>query len=440
MPSRRGSALEFALLVTIVVSTGTSLASAQRERVLHRFLINTADGLQPDGGLVADKAGNLYGTTFQGGSAGLGTVYELSRPAKPGGAWTEIILHDFLAGSDGAGPVGSLTIDQEGNLFGTTFYGGVGVNGNSNGTAFELSPPSVGGEWSYSVIASFDNDIVAINPLGGMVLDGQGNLYGVSGGGVGNGVYCGDYPCGNVFELQPPKQAGEPWTGQSIYNFFTQGTTDGIGPSGLMLGSDGSLYGTTGSGGTTDSGTVFKLTPPPKVKGAGVFWNETILYNFSPSDGAPIGGVIAGPKGTFFGTTEITGVFRYGTIYQLIPEGGLWTESVLYNFSGGDDGGYPVGGVVSDKVGNLYGTALGGAVQDNGECLPGGAGTVFRLSPPAVSGGPWSETTLHDFAGGSDGCNPVGRLLLGELSLFGVSEYGGNPKYGLGGTVFRIAK
>jgi uncharacterized repeat protein (TIGR03803 family) len=174
-------------------------------------------------------------------------------------------------------------MDKNGNLFGTTLFGG-GVN--SNGTAFELSPPTVlGGSWTYTVIASFDSGVVALNPSG----HAAGNLYGFSGGGNNSFTNCGGN-CGNIFELQPPAVLGGAWTASSIYE-FNGGTTDGFGPSGLIVGPGGLLYGTTGEGGPQDFGTFFKLT-----QASGGAWTEKILYEFTSANGAPFGGCSRGRK------------------------------------------------------------------------------------------------------------------------------------------------
>jgi len=423
------SILHFALLGLVV--TAASSAVAQVEVVLHAFNPNNGDGVLPDGGLVAGKFGYLYSTTNQGGSAGWGTVYEMIPPTGAGGAWTETILHSFQNGSDGAEPVGSLTVDDSGDLFGTTFYGGLGINQNSYGIAFELTPPAdPSGQWTYTILCNFDSGTVAINPNGGMILDEHGNLYGTSDAGTTNEFYCGDYPCGNVYELQPPSTSGGSWTGRSIYNFFTQGTTDGIGPNGIVFG-PGVIYGTTTEGGENNSGTIFQLTPPDRPNGT---WTEKILYNFLLGYGSPLGGLVLGPKGSLFGSTQVGGPHGYGSIYQMTLEEGTWNENILYSFTGGSDGGYPVS-VMRGEDGNLYGATSGGAIQNGEGCLPGGAGTEFALTP--TSGG-WQEITLHQFAGGTDGCNPAGRPLQRSNSLFGVTEYGGSPPYGLGGTVFRV--
>jgi hypothetical protein len=238
-----------------------------------------------------------------------------------------------------------------------------------------------------------------------------------------------------VFQLQPPSSSGGTWTSTSIYNFLSSGDSDGIGPGGVIFGPDGSLYGITGGGGTNGVGTLFKLIPPATSGGS---WKEKILYNFASDQANPIGNLILGPKGSFFGIA-LSGTAHAGSIFQLIPpsEGTGWTESVLYNFAGGSDGAYPAGGLVRDPLGNLYGVTGGGGGSAS-NCLSSGCGTLFELSPPATSGGSWTKVTLHSFAGGRDGGNPTNSLLLYRGALLGTTAYGGTPNDGTGGTVFRF--
>jgi uncharacterized repeat protein (TIGR03803 family) len=437
MPSKnltlRSSYMVYLAFLLVFVVGMLSLAAGQAEILIYRFNPNSGDGYNPASGLAADSAGNLYGVTSQGGSAQWGIVFELSPPTSEVHAWTETILHDFTNGTDGANPFGALTFDHSGNLYGATLFGGVGVNGNSNGTVFELTPPSSpGGTWGYAVIASFDSGVVAINPGGPLAIDADGNIYGYSQGGADIFTVCGG-PCGNIFELQPPVAPGGAWTGTSIYDFAVNNSSDGVGPNSVIVGGEGVLYGTTGGGGTGDDGTFFKLTPPGESGGT---WTEKILYDFTAASSVPFGGLIVGSKGTYFGTTE--GPNSLGTVFQLTPpaDGHGWKESILYSFIGGHEGSTPMG-VVSDKAGNLYGVTINGGIE-NQSCIDGGCGAVYELSPPAAPGGAWTETTLHTFAGGTDGGNPKGPLVLRKGLLYGATSYGGTPNAGSGGTIFRV--
>jgi uncharacterized repeat protein (TIGR03803 family) len=216
------------------------------EKILHNFTDSVADGANPYSGLILDKAGNLYGTTYNGGAYGWGTVFKLS-PAN-GGTWTVTILHSFNNnGIDGTLPAGPLTFDAAGNLYGTTSYGGTNY-----GTIFELTPQT-GGGWNEEILYTFINGNEGSNPIypgAIVVLDKAGNIYGVSSGGSGL--------TGTVFELSP--QAGGTWAFNVLYDFNDLGTT-GEAPVGVILDSHGNLYGVTAGGGTDNVGTAFEIIP-----------------------------------------------------------------------------------------------------------------------------------------------------------------------------------
>ncbi|HLW71714.1 MAG TPA: choice-of-anchor tandem repeat GloVer-containing protein [Candidatus Binataceae bacterium] len=228
--------------------------------------------------------------------------------------------------------------------------------------------------------------------------------------------------------------------GESVLYSFSGGA-DGGSPFGdLVLGVNGALYGTTTEGGVPNCppfsgcGTVFELTPP---SGSGGAWTETVLYAFNGgSDGqSPEAALLAGPNGVFYGTTAGDGVTTFGTVFELMPPsiaGGAWTETVLYNFTGGIDGGVPQGTLVSDNNGVLYGATT---VSNPG------LGVIFSLSPPAVSGGAWTETVLFPFSLGVEGSDPEAGLLLDGASglLYGTTNFGGPPLIGGGGATLGAA-
>jgi uncharacterized repeat protein (TIGR03803 family) len=307
------------------------------ETVLHSFGVSP-DGALPFAGLVADGQGNLYGTTEDGGSAGLGAVYEVSPPAAGHTTWTEQIIHNFTgAPGDGAQPQSVLLIDKTGNLYGTTTHGGT-INGG-NGTVFELSPPS-GGQtgWTETILYSFGHGPDGNVPLAGVIEDGSGNLYGTTQGG-------GTCNCGVVFELSPPAGQQGSWTENILYD-FQGGNKDGLGPvAGVIFDSLGNLYGTTAEGGSTsNAGTVFKLTPPSGGVGQ---WTETILYKFT-NGGEPFG-LVMNQATDLFGTTYLG-----DSLYELKPPAvgkTTWKEKPLTEFRNG----LPSGGVILDTHGNLYG-------------------------------------------------------------------------------------
>jgi len=402
-------------LGTVVMFPGSTFAA---ERVIHTFT-GGKDGIGSND-LIADRAGNLYGTTFNGGgSAGAGTVYELSPPTQQGGAWTETILYSFsyaLLGN-GIGPKAGLAMDSAGNLFGTTWLGGPA----GGGLVFELSPPpQKGGAWTYSLLYDFSAPNDGYSPQARLLLDHAGNLYGTTTAGGTGGCAGG---CGGVFKLAPPAQPGGAWNETVLFNFSGTFETGGGTSGGLTMDERGALYGTTYSGSGGQSGTVFRLTPPRTV---GKHWAHTVLYAFAGgADGtAPEAEVVFDKNGNLYGTTNYGGNggpncfgTSCGTVFQLTSTpSGPWTHTLLYSFNGGTDGGYGYAGpaLTLDTAGNLYGTTpIGGDPNCGGGT---GCGTVFRLTPPAVQGGSWTEAILHRFAGGSDGAGP-GGLTFGKGNL-----------------------
>ncbi len=412
---------------------GTHMATAQ-ESVIYSFVYGGSDALYPFAGLTADGAGNFYGTSVYGGTVGApfsfdGTAYELS-PAS-GGAWTEKVLYSFgVYTGDGTEPYGGVIFDSKGNLYGTTNAGGA----NGQGAVFELSPGS-GGAWTEKLIYSFKGGLTdgASPRRGNLVFDSKGNLYGTTFTGGANGATPYD---GTVFELSPG--TGGTWTEKIIHNFGAN-TTDGISPvSGLTFDAAGNLYGTTDLGGVFNYGTVYELTP-----GTGGTWTETVLHSFDINgvDGAnPLAGVIIDAQGNLYGNTQIGGSYgngnHLGTVYELSKVGGVWTEQVLYSFTGNangtTDGVTPVGNLIFDAAGNLYGTTFAGGVEISSE------GTVYELSR---SGGTWTEKILYAFAAAlSDGHAPESSLVFDAAgNLYGTTSSGGTNSVGQYGTVFKLA-
>src|ERR1039458_10243465 len=223
------------------------------ETVLHNFVANGTDGYYPWAGLAFDRFGNLYGTTQDGGTYVVGTVFELT-PAG-GGNWTETVLHNFNNnGTDGIIPLAGLIFDAAGNLYGTTTEGGT----PGGGTVFELTPAG-GGSWTEKVLYNFNyNGTDGWGPQVGLVFDAAGNLYGTT-------PWGGTYTDGTVFELTPAGSGG--WTETVLHNFNEFGNGDGYYPlAGLILDAAGNLYGTTSVGGTYyNYGTVFELQLPPTL-------------------------------------------------------------------------------------------------------------------------------------------------------------------------------
>jgi uncharacterized repeat protein (TIGR03803 family) len=441
------------------------------ETVLHNFR-GGSDGSNAEGGLVFDTLGNLYGTTNLGGGHSAGTVFQMS--PRQGGGWTETVIHNFGSGTDGAYPAFSgLVIDAMGNLYGTTQQGGM----HTFGTAFVVKPRS-GGGWTETVLHAFNSDgFDGVSPEVGVILDSHGNVFGTTlkGGTHNRGTFYelapqqngtyketiqhsfqsmlqsgldGTTPMstlaldsagnvygttssggangfGTVFEFVPGTITA--WTEYILYN-FTFNAADGIYPqAGLILGSNGSFYGTTQEGGTKNAGTVFQLTPQ---QGGG--WQESVAYsfNFRGHDGAlSTAGLVSDAAGNFYGTTSKGGGNDSGTAFQLSPaQGGGWTETVMHNFGSGMDGAQPAAGMIADAAGNFYGTtAMGGSHN---------AGTVFEISPQ--QGGGWTSHTLHHFvANGTDGVSPFGGLVFDSAgNLYGTTAQGGTAGTG---TVFQLS-
>jgi uncharacterized repeat protein (TIGR03803 family) len=330
------------------------------EQVIYSFGASSTEGLEPFGGLILDKAGNLYGTTYNGGTAGAGTVFELS----PGsGGWTIQILHSFQNnGVDGANPTAALLRDGSGNLFGTTYAGG----SYSAGIAFELSPRN--GGWKEKVLHTFNNNGTdGSAPFAPLIADPQGNLYGTTVfGGVGS--CSGTQPgCGIVYELSPRPNGH--WR-EHVLHTFENATDGGLSGAPLLLIS-GNLYGTTGGGGAANGGVVFQLIREP----LGV-WKENILHAFSNSSGdgfGPEAALVIGPSGNLYGSTVSGGTNGGGTVFELSRQRGGWTEQILHNFSLSSEGYFPYAPVIFDSAGNIYGTTEGGGLYYGG--------TIYQIAP-----------------------------------------------------------
>jgi hypothetical protein len=425
--------------LALLMPGSARLAAAQTETVIHRFQNQYHGGLSPSGGLVADPTGALYGTTLLGGKRvhGLsyGAVYRLSPPSIAGGAWQEKVLYSFTAGGGGQNPNGGVLIEGK-----TSKVYGTAGSESGFGLVYELTP---GSPWTESVLYSFTGPDGS-DPNGGLISDDSGALYGTTSQGGTFTCNGGDTGCGVVYKLTPPTKASGAWTEQILYSF--QGGDDGSQPSGgLTFDRNGALYGLAFLGGSGAAGVVYKLTPPADRGG---LWTESVIHSFSgvlgSSEGAfPLGALTVDRTGRLYGTTNDFGQYGYGNVYQLTPPGsagGDWTETILYQFTGGSDGGVPDAGVVRGTNGALYGTtALGGQVTGgNGQCANGGfgCGTVFKLVPPSTRGGSWTETVLHAFSNFEGYPNsPV--LLLGN-DLYGITPQYNSDTTPAPGTAFQI--
>lgn len=339
-------------------------------------------------------------------------------------AQTLTVPHTFTGQHlDGADPEAGLIMDGAANLYGTTGFGGGYYNCGIEfgcGSVFKLTHRD--SAWILSPLYSFapipgDND--GAFPQGRVTFGPDGSLYGTTTYGGGGG--CTEFAngCGTVFNLKPSatacKTAVCQWTETVLYRFA--GGTDGSFPQGdLVFDHAGNVYGTAGGGGLGD-GVVYKLA---SSNGG---WTESILYRFTGGrdGGLPVGGVIFDKSGNLFGATESGGAYGYGAIYKLTPAGLGWIETVLYSFSGGADGFSPFAGLIFDNSGDLYGTtALGGGGSDHG-------GTVFMLSP---SNGKWAYTLIYSFKGGG---GPEGSLAMDAAdNLYGTTYQDGAYESGFG--------
>jgi|HubBroStandDraft_1064217.scaffolds.fasta_scaffold42217_2 uncharacterized repeat protein (TIGR03803 family) len=395
-------------------------------KVLHAFG-GSPDGSAPESNLIVDAKGDLYGTSYAGGTGtacldGCGTVFQLTPNGN--GSFTERVIHSFQGPLiDGQNPQAPLIFDAQGNLYGTTYSGGQSVS-RASGTVFKLSL-NPDGSWTETVLHSFNGALDGGDDggdlQGGLVFDRAGNLYGTTAGG-GTGTGCGAGPatgCGTVFELTPTVSGN--WR-ETILHDFTNNHSDGWNPeSGLIFDAEGSLYGTTFYGGAApmDGGTVFRLTP---VSGG---WQESVLYSFKcAADGcSPYSGLAFDTVGNLYGTTVGGGDTEGdGTVFKLAPNpNGTWTETVIHTFASGREGIYPYGGPILDAAGNVYGTTLDGG----GGTLTGcsnGCGTVYELIP--VSGG-YSEAILARFGNGDRGSGPLAGLVNARGTLYGTTAFGG---------------
>lgn len=455
-----------AWLAAVCLAAATApIARAETWRTLHNFAgaseLNT-DGAVPSGSLIMGPDRSLYGVTQvghpgPGNPDGQGTVFRLTPPAAGRTIWTETILHAFGGPGDGLLPKGTLVMDAGGALYGTTAIGGAGrlfaagggLIAAGDGTVFRLSPPSVaGGQWIETILHSFSGhgsvgeNADGVAPMDGLVLDASGNLYGeteyggpASAGGCPGGL-------GVVFELSPPHGTSG-WT-ETVLHSFASCDTYPISPGGgLTRDANGALYGHADGGFWQGHGRglVFQLTPPAT---GGTGWGFHTLYD-SASDNhgtqfAPRGPLTLDPFGTIFGTSGAGGKWGTGFIYRLVPPSGAdttWTLDNIYPYQK-NLGAYQVGlnggdGVTLDASGALY-----GALSQSGTGLA--AGTIYKLTPPASSGGDWKASTLLWFHVANGGAPDAPPLIDSHGTLYGTTPFGGRAGYAGygGGTVYQI--
>lgn len=382
-------------------------------------------------------------------------------------AQTFRVLHNFTKTQDGAFPATGVVIDRGGNLYGISQYG----ENNYGGVVYKMTHR--GSSWIFTPIHNFVRT-EGVQPAG-ITIGPDGNVYGANS--QGGGMGCGTNGCGTIFKLSPPARICAnlncPWPATVLYTFgggsdgfdprsaviFDQagslyGTTfyggdinyccgvvyelshaggswafnvlhafgqlgDGVYPQApVILDNAGNLYGTTEQGGTANQGTVFQMTPSPSG------WNETLLWSFlgSPDGSTPLGGVVADAAGNLYGSTDSGGTssncgsYGCGTVFAVSPANGGWTESVLYSFGLSNPDSEPLASLTMDAAGNLYGTTF---------LNPG---SVFKLTP---TNGGWVYTTLHEFQY-SDGANPTSTVAIdADGNLYGTTSGGGANSYGV---------
>jgi uncharacterized repeat protein (TIGR03803 family) len=404
------------LMLAVLFFLSSCAQAADKETSLFFFMKNTTgdnpNGYYPSNKLLMDAAGNLYGATTSGAVGGWGTIFELS----PNGSGAYSLTTIIDCSPTCSIPLGSLIMDGAGNLYGTAALGNV----------FELSPNGLGG-FTGSVLYSFNGAIgsdLGNAPTPGLVVDSAGNLYGTNqDGGASNQGY--------VFELSPV--SGGTWTLTHVHDFSG---SDGAAPyATVIMDQAGNLYGTTNAGGTSTActggcGVVFKLT-----NNAGV-WNESVLHSFNEKDGSnPQASLLMDASGNLYGTAGNGGEQNFGVVFELSPVSSGYHYRALYSFVSGDsDGAFPNTSLVMDSSGNLYGTTWSGGGGDCNFQQDIGCGTAFEL---ARHGNNWKESLLHDFTAGGDGGFPGGLILGDGGNLFGTTEAGG-AALSTGGIAFKL--
>jgi uncharacterized repeat protein (TIGR03803 family) len=396
-----GGVLAMFALVAILASGPRAAAAG---KVIYSFA-GDEDGEYTDTDLVIDSAGSLYGSSVLGGEFGGGTVFRLTQSGR---SWIHTVLYSFTGGADGGEPYKGVTLDAQGNIYGTAVTGGTGFCEGGCGVAYKLT--NSGGTWSQTVIHSFSGGDDGSGPGAGLTIDNQGNLYGMAPTG-------GAYGLGVIYRLHP--DASGNWSFKVIHT-FTGGTDGATGSAGRLLLHAGHLYGVATAGGANGKGVAFDLTPSQAAE-----WNLRTIYAFrgQPDAGFPYGGLLLDASGNLYGTTYYDGANNLGSVYQLSPTaGGRWTETVLYSFRGGGDGQNSISNLVSDAAGNLYGTTSEGGAGCS-------CGTIFKLAPGP--NGTWTESVVHRFRGPPDAAFPYNGMVPDSAgNFYGASVHGGTDGEG----------
>jgi uncharacterized repeat protein (TIGR03803 family) len=399
------SARIFRLLTAISLLAGVAWAVSSTQ-IIYNFA-GDEDGEYTDTDLVLDNAGNIYGTTVLGGDFGTGSVFEIS---PNGNTWTHTVLYSFTGQSDGGQPYKGVTLDSQGNLYGTAVVGGHFGACPEDGCGVVYKLTNSGGVWTQTVIHYFNgND--GYGPGAGLTFDAAGNLYGMTPTGGANSA-------GVIYQLKP--QPDGSWKLRVIHAFT--GGNDGASASAgrLLVDASGNIYGVATAGGANGAGTAFRLTPAQNGR-----WNFTVLYAFKgqPDAGFPYGALSADAAGNLYGTTYYDGANDLGSVYQLSPgPGGKWRERVLYSFKGGSDGNSSISNLVMDKKGALYGTTSEGGAGCS-------CGTIFKVFKDV--NGNWKEAVAYRFQGVPDaGFAYNGMVGDGAGNYYGATVHGGASNEG----------
>jgi uncharacterized repeat protein (TIGR03803 family) len=385
----------------VVAMVGNAAVAAGTTKVIFSF--EEESGEYPYTELVRDGAGNLYGTAVEGGEFGGGTVFQLT----PSGNLT--VLYNFTGQQDGGQPYGGVTLDAQGNLYGTAVVGGSGRACEEGcGVAYKLA--NEGGVWTQTVLHNFTGGNDGAGPGAGLTIDQRGNLYGMTPIG-------GSYGLGTIYQLHPTQQ-GE-WRFRLVHT-FTGGLDGSSGSAGRMIFDQaGRLVGATTVGGAYGHGIVFRL------RHRAGSWKLKTLHSFrgQPDAGFPYGSLLIDRAGRLYGTTYYDGANDLGAVYQLTqgPDG-LWRERVLHSFQGGISGSNSVSNLVLESR-SLYGTTSQGGA-------PGcSCGTIFELTPDGQ--GTWTHRVAHAFTGAPDGAYAYsGMVADGQGNLYGATAFGGEADDG----------
>ncbi len=399
------SIIRIMLLAAVAVLPHALFAGT--EQIIYSFA-GDADGEYVDSDLVIDRAGNIYGTSVQGGAFGTGTVFQLT-PSAAG--WIHTVLYSFTGGADGGQPYKGVVLDGQGNLYGTAVVGGTGGSCVEAGCGVVYKLSNSGGVWTETVIYNFTGGNDGYGPGAPLVFDKAGNLYGTTptGGARAQGV---------VFQLRPVSGT---WKFKLLHT-FTGGADGGGGSAGRLLPDNlGNIYGVATVGGAYGSGTAYRLS-----QGTNGSWTFKTLYAFKgqPDAGFPYGGLVRDQSGNLYGTTYYDGANDLGSVYVLHPmPGDVWKEKVLHSFSAGSGGNSSIATLVFDDAGNLYGTTSEGGAGCS-------CGTIFKLTKG--SNGQWTESTAYRFQGQPDAgfaYNGMARDAAGNL--YGATVHGGTTDDGV---------